>query len=1133
MRSNRLSSILSFLFVLTFIFSFNSCGGGGGGGGGSSSGGGVNGSLAAGDPNSFRGAGVIGTSQYLIGGPLAQGRVGDILLQNDKIRVVIQKPRRNSGVALYGGNIIDADVMRAAGEAGHDNFGMTFPMINISWTPFYNKLDILNADFANGPVIVRATGVLDVYDYIQTSIIVPFGRIAKDVSLFFPDQFNDILNPFLNMTELKKVSTTVVTDYILRSDRSYVIVQTHLFNNGKNAVAMPVGDWLNGSGTLESFIPGIGFSGQGLYTADTTTLPAGPPAMIFPALETDTGVSYGFFYDPTPFTNTDGTIRQMDLLTISGMTVMAYGERVAPGLIPLSSSNPPTINYSLPPGETVLVRYFAVGNGDASSVLGGGYQALGISTSTVAGQVTDAANKAVAGARVLVMDNSIHKPVAMFHSDANGNFSGTVSAGSDNKAKMFGSGNYTFEVYKEGYADLVATWPSDSTSPHASLNGKNKAGTCNTQGGAGQIQCKLGQSGLVQVSAKDENGQTVPARIAVVGFDSSPYHTLPFKNADGTPGKSDDASVLSDIEFQSQQYGYLDALFLDPSGNITNVGHARYVQGNTFRLEPGDYEIFVMRGPEYSRYSQRVTVTNGGTVAVNALIKKVVNTSGYVSADFHIHGINSPDSPFGQKARVQFALAEGLDVMVSADHDVITDYSQAISELGVQNYVSSFPGDEITPMAFGHFIVFPLQYDANEPTGGAFDYTQKSGFSPGPNHHEVLSPAETLTQMEQLHPGEQVLQVNHIMDNLLGNFSLSRLITTTKFQGVEALSTYADPVQFRLAPNQNAQGGFQAPYPFGTTDLFTDKFTAMELCIGESAVVPLPHVVETALPTWFNLLNLGKLATATCSSDTHRQIREPVGILRNFVLSSVDPRDGSGSFKQIDAQEIAHNVNQHHVIVSAGPFMTVQATSPNSSKTANVGDVFTLSGSGTQDVTLNIHVESPDWMDWDTVEVFVNTDPTPAADDLSGPWAGTAEEFVNISSSHPDPKYLYSPDVLFNKNGGGGSLSFVQTIANGARSANLSTTLQLTEDSWVVVFVKGSDTAHTIFPYAPKAVNTVADEVSPSKFLDTLDAELAVEGSPDKIGGSKAFAFTNPIFVDVDGNGFEAKYIKDGKSPLQ
>lgn len=1105
---------------------------------------GVTGPFVTGEPHLFRGAGIVGENKYLIGGNVPMGRTGDVLLQNDKIRLIIQKPRRNAGVPLYGGNIIDADVTRGAGEKGQDNFGITFPLINVSWTPFYKKLEILNADFANGPVILRATGVLDVYDYIQTSIIVPFAKVTTGNDLLFPNQYNDILNPFSSLPKLKKISTTVVTDYILKADRNYLIIQTHLFNGGAEAVPFPIGDWVNGSGTLETFVPGIGYTGQGLY--DKTNNPQGMPALIYPGMETDVGVSYGYFFDPTLFTKEDSTINKTTLLTVSGVSIIPLGEALAPsGIIRarLEGTSEPVINFSLPPGETTYVRYFAVGNGDVASVMDGGLQALGVPAYKVAGRVLDASNSPVAKARITILDEQTRQPVSVAHTQSDGTFSANLSTGVDNKAKLFGSGRYAVEVYKEGYL-ASATWPDDAK--YKSLRGLKKAGSCNVSGGLSNIQCTLGESGLVQVTARDESGNNIPARVAILGFDPSPYQGgLPHADQLDT---GDKVSILSDIEFQAQQYAYMDAFFLNPDGNLSNVGHARYAGGNSLRLEPGSYGIAVMRGPEYSMHYQRITVTSGGRVAVNASLRKVVDTSGYISGDFHIHGINSPDSPFGQKARVSFAMAEGLDLMVASDHDAVTDYGIAINEMGVQSYLSSIPGIEVTPMAFGHFNVFPVLFNPEDPTGGAFDYTKKSGYVPGPEHHELLSPGEFLTMIDEQSPGEQVLQVNHIMDNTLGNFALSRLITTTKFAGVPPLSTFSDPVEFRLSPNTNSGGNNQAPFPYGTNKLFSDKFTAMEICIGESPMVPFPHVRDTSLPTWFNLINLGKRVTATCSSDTHRQIREPVGILRNFIVSATDPRDGQGQFTQLNPQEVARNVNAGKVIVSAGPFVTASLSAEG--RNAGLGDTLSFSGGGEKTVNLQINVQSPDWMDWDTVEVYVNTDPTPAKDDLSGAWEGTAEEFASIiirevpgsnlandRVHHLDPKYIYSPNFTFKRGGGGGAQILTQNVAGGARTVTINQSIVLNEDSWIVVLVKGSDGAHTIFPYAPKAVNTQGDNLTPVNFLNTLEAQRTTTANlnpaPDVIGGSKAFAFTNPIYVDIDGNGWQAKYVRNGVSPLR
>src|SRR6185436_1543554 len=61
----------------------------------------------------------IASRADLIGGPGALGDVGDYLLANEQIRVVIQGPGYSRGFGLYGGSLIDADLQRprSAGSA--------------------------------------------------------------------------------------------------------------------------------------------------------------------------------------------------------------------------------------------------------------------------------------------------------------------------------------------------------------------------------------------------------------------------------------------------------------------------------------------------------------------------------------------------------------------------------------------------------------------------------------------------------------------------------------------------------------------------------------------------------------------------------------------------------------------------------------------------------------------------------------------------------------------------------------------------------------------------------------------------------------------------------------------------------
>jgi len=69
----------------------------------------------------------------LVGGPRALGDLGDVLMQNDRIRVVIQAPGFSRGFGVYGGSVIDADLRRPSEPGnsldaeGFDAMGEVFP----------------------------------------------------------------------------------------------------------------------------------------------------------------------------------------------------------------------------------------------------------------------------------------------------------------------------------------------------------------------------------------------------------------------------------------------------------------------------------------------------------------------------------------------------------------------------------------------------------------------------------------------------------------------------------------------------------------------------------------------------------------------------------------------------------------------------------------------------------------------------------------------------------------------------------------------------------------------------------------------------------------------------------------------
>src|SRR5262249_54260429 len=113
-------------------------------------------------------------------------------------------------------------------------------------------------------------------------------------------------------------------------------------------------------------------------------------------------------------------------------------------------------------------------------------------------------------------------------------------------------------------------------------------------------------------------------------------------------------------------------------------------------LEPGHYELVVSRGPEYSIDTTNIAVTTGTAAAVTAKVERVIDSSGFVASDCHVHSIDSPDARVAHRDRVVTMLDEAMDFFTPTDHDYRFDYQPTIDALGATNLIGTATGEEIT-----------------------------------------------------------------------------------------------------------------------------------------------------------------------------------------------------------------------------------------------------------------------------------------------------------------------------------------------------------------------------------------------------------------------------------------------------
>lgn len=1029
----------------------------------------------------------------LIGGPSAQGRLGDVLLSNDKIRVIIQKPSKNAGIGSFGGTIIDAD--HAGRSAGMDQWGELFPMVNVEWTVNYISYEVPAGmeGQEGGPQVLIARGMIDVYEYLDLDWIADAAAAVLKQQVAFADRFDDLRDPFRVNEELADLSLQVTTEYRLDPGNNYMKIDTTFINPSDHPISLPIGDFLVGSGELQLLIPGIGFAPSPSEQLSNQT-----PAVIYAGFDGG-DVSYGYFYDPKPFGDDKTTS-----LSYSGLTGVLLGEEFLK-ILPIGSNATPEIHFQLPPAsEKTITRYFVVGDGSAGSVLDTGLKILQVQTAPIFGQVV--LSSGAPAAQTLVAVKKVGGgTVVTYRTDASGQFQGLLPTGADRISQMFGEGKYEVQVEKKGYHEKETT----------------RAGNCQpsqidvSAGVPAEVRCTLGESGLVQIAQgviDKETGSKIPARLTIIGTDPSPE----------TKG----AGTFSDLDIFKKPFGIVDVHFVSAKGGLDLTDQT------TFELEPGNYRVVFSHGPEYSIVERDITVSAGSTATIEEVVlKRLVTTHGFVSADFHIHALPSPDSHFSVEHRALAAAADGLDVLQSSDHDFLTDYGPVVlklSEEGILAWdsIQTIVGDEITPNHYGHLHAFPLTVDLADPDHGALDWsaTPSDEISPAPD--TVMSPVQIIKEVLK-DPGEEVVQINHISDNPTGLPVATGWLTTPIYEeefGTRAFSAYADPVERRLAAQANKPP--LPPYGMETNELIFDTFTAVELAIGSS--MKETRLWDSTLPTWFNLLNLGLMPTATGNSDSHHEIGIPLGMPRNYVASAVDPRDGLGdSFTMIDEEAYARNINDRKVIVSAGPFISVEAINEAGDR-AQVGDW--ISGGK---IELDILVEAPEWAWFDTIEVYMNTEPVPAEDSGRFALRGEAADPASFAKPYHVPRYVYTPEESFKLIDG---TLRDWSMEDGKIQARLKLGINVNEDTWVVIVAKGTaqtEGYRSLFPIVPDVL--MDEEEVPTVF----DPQNLAPFHSDRNVGAPAWAFTNPIFIDVDGDTdgdgfpFEAKWVRSGLSHLK
>jgi hypothetical protein len=1015
----------------------------------------------------------ITNTNELIGGPLAMGQVGDYLLENDKARFIVRDTGREFSFLLtYGGHVIDADVQQKLGAGtlsppyppGRDSFQALTPLINISSTDNPTAITVVNDGSGGGPAMLRTTGPDDLFDPIDPRVAIKQFSTALSVPPSAVD--NDI-------------PVTVQNDYTLNCGDNFLQIETTINNTGGSDLDLYIGDYANGSGQLETVAPGLGFGDSAIRVGDGGS---------------STAISYDFLgwfgfgqADHLSYGLVPAITSSTSSFASSGVTVPVYGQSVVGILLAPPNNKPPGFLHVTAGGSNSFKRWFAVGtNGmgdirDVRTKLAARGDLPPLNTGYVQGTVT-VAGQPVDGARVSI----VRKPgdrtaqagvIDAFETKDGGFFQGTMP-----------QGDYVAEVKVPGYP-----YEGGGATP---LEKPIKIGGATTI-----VDFDVPQTGWVQVLATDGvSTQPIASKVSVVGLEGSP-----------DPGIVENA-VLATVS--GNLFGY------DAHEKIVIYGlpqvHFTDLSGDTgvFALQPGTYQIVVSHGPRYSVYKQMLTVTAGSPGSpqvVNASVVPVVDTTGYISGDFHVHMLHSPDSVVSNQERIVTMLAEGVDYFVASDHDYVTDLTSDVAALGATGKVKTALSQEITYFDSGHFGAYPFD-PANLPdptshTGGALDWgdsTSPIGMGYPSDGSYDLSPNDMALLAKGPPFNAIVVQANHFNSGTLGYLRIHGIDTT-----VVPPQSSVDPSQIRLDPS--------------LTNTYTDELTALELWIENSRSQAALTLGEN-LGDWFNLLNNwssvaghDKLRkTATFDSDTHSTTIVQAGGPRNMIA------DNSGSIAAIDPVTVANHINEGRDIGTNGPFVTVTITGDGGATATHALGSPLLVPATLGTATIQVDVKSPDWAEFDQVQIFVNNVPSCTT---------TSPNFVGST------KKLCTPvaDYTLNK---GTDFTVNSVPVNGSTRLEATITKTLTGgslpagDAWVVVVVKGTDgVSKPLFPMAPASMFAKACSLNPCQSCKsnadcgfgtcTILNQSAADLADGNLGqcGVTTLAIANPLFIDRDGDG--------------
>ncbi len=343
---------------------------------------------------------VIASRSDLVGGERALGDLGDYLIENDKVRVVIQQPGFSRGFGVYGGSLIDADLRRptevgsSGAPIGNDNFGELFPSFFLQAAQI-NQVRIISDGSTDGVARVEASGQAG--DFLE--LVAVLNRAITGSNIDFQNPKSAPKLKYTNTYELRPGDSHVTLRF-----RAQNISTDTLEFPGKDAqqllsvvglkkegLTVPIGEIALYGATCDVFMPGIGYD---LRAGLEEAYNKGIDWPAFPGFATEfvasrcNQTSYGIALPDSP---RNYTYNKKSVYDDGGRTPVTQHSMMAvfsaASFVGFFYEDAPP---SLAPGESFeVVRYFFIGSGDVGSLVDQMQALRGVPTGRISGQILD------------------------------------------------------------------------------------------------------------------------------------------------------------------------------------------------------------------------------------------------------------------------------------------------------------------------------------------------------------------------------------------------------------------------------------------------------------------------------------------------------------------------------------------------------------------------------------------------------------------------------------------------------------------------------------------------------------------------------------------------------------------------